>query len=163
MSLGLTFLSGYLLFKFILGWFFSTLARRPLSSRLSVTSMLLTSLKYLSHLVFRAWHFPGFLPILLATHSLLPLLVSSHITKLLNFESLQVQVLDLFIFPSILTPLLVIPLSLLALNTIYILMIPEVLSPAWTFPQNPRLVYLFAYSTSPLGCLVGISKLSFQN
>lgn len=46
MSLGLTSLSAYLLFKFILGRFFSTFAHKLLLSRLSVTSTLLTSLKY---------------------------------------------------------------------------------------------------------------------
>ena len=161
MSLGLTSLSAYLLFKFILGRFFSTFAQKLLLSRLSLTSTLLTSLKYFFEFGSQSTTFSWFLPVLLVTHPLPPLLVLSHITKLLNFESLQVQVLGLFTFPSILTSLLAISSSLLALNAIYILIIPEVLSLAWCFPQNAKLVYLLAYSTSPCGCLVGISKSSF--
>lgn len=97
--------------------------------------------------------------ILLTTYSLLPLL-SSHITKLLNCESLQAQVLN-FTFPSILIPLLGISSSLLTLNVISILMIPEVQSPAWTSSLKPRLLYLFAYSISPLGYLVGILNVTY--
>lgn len=95
--------------------------------------------------------------ILLATYSLLLLLVS-HITKFLNFQSLPVQALDLFTFPSTLIPLWVISSSLLTLNAIDILMIPEVQSQAWTPPLNPRFLYPLSYSISPLGCLVGISN-----
>lgn len=97
--------------------------------------------------------------ILQATYSQLPLL-SFHITKLLNFESLQAQVLN-FTFPSILIPLQVISSSLLTLNVISILMIPEVQSPGWTSPLKPRLLYLFAYLISPLGYLVGISNVTY--
>lgn len=158
MSLGLTSLSACLPFKFILRRFFSTFAQNLLLSRLSVTSTLLTSLKYFFEFGSQSTTFSWFLPVLLVTHPLPPLLVLSHITKLLNFESLQVQVLSLFTFPSILTSLLAISSSLLALNAIYILIIPEVLSLAWSFPQNAKLVYLLAYSTSPCGCLLGISK-----
>lgn len=97
--------------------------------------------------------------ILLVTYSLLPLL-SSHITKLSNFESLQAQVLN-FTFLSILILLLVISSSLLTLIVISILMIPEVQSPAWHSSLKPRLLYLFAYLISPLGYLVGILNVTY--